>query len=65
MCEIPPVVCNEVTYTDDLTKANVLNNQFTSVFTNECISYIPKLQGIPYPTIKSIQLHQDGVIQLM
>ena len=27
--------------------------------------YIPKLQDVPYPTIQSIQIHQDGVIQLM
>ena len=39
-CEVPPLVCNGATHTDDLTKANVLNNQFTSVFTNERTSYI-------------------------
>ena len=64
-CEVPPLVCNGATHTDDLTKANVLNNQFTSVFTNERTSYIPKPQGTPYPTIQSIQIHRDGVIQLM
>ena len=64
-CEVPPLVCNGATHTDDLTKANVLYNQFTSVFTNERTSYIPKPQGTPYPTIQSIQIHQDGVIQLM
>ena len=64
-CEIPPLVYNGVTHTDDLTKANILNNQFTSVFTNENTLYIPKLQGVPYPIIQSIQIHQDGVTQLM
>ena len=63
-CEVLPLVCYGVTHTDDLTKANVLNNQFTSVFTNEHTSYIPKLQDIPYHTIQSIQIHRYGVIQL-
>ena len=53
------------THTDDLTKTNVLNNQLTSVLINGHTLCIPKLQGIPYPTIQSIQIHQDGVIQLM
>ena len=64
-CKVPPLVYNGVTHTDDPTKANILNNQFTSVFTNENTVYIPKLQGVPYPKIQSIQIHQDGVIQLM
>ena len=64
-CQVPSLVCNGVTHTDDLTKANILNNQFTSVFTNENTAYIPKLQGVPYSTIRSIHMTQDGVIQLM
>ena len=29
------------------------------------IIIIPEPQGTPYPTIQSIQIHWDGVIQLM
>ena len=63
-CEVPPLVYNTVTDTDALTKANAL---FTSVFTNENTAYIHvlKLQGVPYPRIQSIQIHQDGINQLM
>ena len=64
-CKVLPLVYNGVTHTDNLTKANILNNQSTSVFTNKNAEYIPKLQGVPYSTIQSIQIHQDGVIQLM
>ena len=64
-CEVPPLVHNGVTHTDNLTKADILNKQFASVFTNEDTSYIPKLQGVPYPTIQSVQIYQDGVIQLL
>ena len=28
-------------------------------------SYIPKLQGIPYPTIQSIEIHRNSIIQLL
>jgi len=64
-CEVPLLVYNGVTHTDNLTKADILNKQFASVFTNKDTLYIPKLQGVPYPTILSIQIYQDGVIQLL
>ena len=31
-CEVPPLFYNGITHTDNLTKANILNEQFTSVF---------------------------------
>jgi len=55
-CEVPPLVYNGVTHTNNLTKTDILNKQFASVFTNDTL-YIPKLQGVPYPTIQSIQIY--------
>ena len=60
----PTCLYNDVTHTDDLyTKQSIY---FSFYKWKYCIaSYTPKLQGVPYRTILSIQIHQDGVIQLM
>ena len=40
-CEVPPLFYNGITHTDNLTKANILNEHFTSVFTKENTAHIP------------------------
>ena len=54
-----------VTYTDPLSKANVLAKYFSSVFTKEDTSNLPDLEGNPRPEIPPIQIYSDGVSQLL
>jgi len=53
------------TFTDLLAKANIFANYFSSVFTNEDISYIPAIQGDPLPCVDPIQIHIEGVAELL
>ena len=55
---------NDQTFSDNVSKANVLNNQFSSVFTtdNDCSSV---LEGHSYPDISAIQIDTQGVINLL
>ena len=53
------------THIDPVSKANVLANYFSSVFTNENISHIPCMEGDPLPSIDTIQVHSEGVAELL
>ena len=52
-------------YTDPLSKANILAEHFSSVFTQEDTSTILELEGNPFPEISPIQVHLDGISQLL
>ena len=56
---------NSTTYTDDLDKANILNNYFSTVFTKEDTSNLPSMEDSAYPTIDSLNLTVDGVSNLL
>ena len=49
---------------DNHSKANILNDQFKSVFTNEDDT-LPTLGPSNYPTIPDIQISQEGIIKLL
>ena len=51
--------------TNDLDKANALNNQFVSVFTQENVSTILDIPGPPYPAMDSIEITIEGIISLL
>jgi len=53
------------TFVDATDKANVFADYFSSVFTSEDIPHIPSLSKEPLPSISSIQIHVDGVYQLL
>jgi hypothetical protein len=47
-------------------KANILNNQFTSVFTSEDpLQPLPDLGPSPHPAVSDIAITQEGVQQLL
>ena len=46
-------------------KAEILNNQFYSVFTKENLSNIPKCTGHPYPTMPPISISTVGIQELL
>ena len=50
---------------NDLAKAKLLNNQFTSVFTRENTNMIPTLSGTPFPDMDHIEITVDGVTNLL
>jgi len=53
------------TFTDPLAKANILANYFSSVFANEDTSYIPAIEGDPLPCVDPIQIHVEGVAEML
>ena len=46
-------------------KAEALNRQYSSVFTNENITNMPCMDGEPYPTIDEVDIDVDGVEKLL
>ena len=52
-------------YTDSLSKANLLNNQFASVFTREDLSHIPEMSGNQVPDIPDVDIQIESVIKLL
>ena len=63
-CGVPSLMKNHQTFSDNVSKANILNNQFSSVFTtdNDCSSV---LEGNSYPDISAIRIDTQGVINLL
>ena len=56
---------NGQTYTDSEGKANALNNQFVSVFTNEDQFPLPYIPHEPNPDISQITNNVEGVFNLL
>ena len=52
-------------FTDNVSKAEILNRQFKSVFTQEDKSSIPKLPGPPHPPIGNMEIDTRGVEKLL
>ena len=52
-------------HTDSIKKAEILSNQFKSVFTHEDTAAIPHLHGPDYPTIPSLEVTPLGVTKLL
>jgi hypothetical protein len=55
-----------IAYSDARMKANILNNQFTSVFTSDDpLQPLPDLGPIPHPAVSGITITQEGVHKLL
>ena len=52
-------------HTDPKTKANILNRQFTSVFSADDNSPLPDLGSSLHPTMNDITVNQNGVTKLL
>ena len=52
-----------ISYTDSLSlaKANILNKQFSSLFTREDLSSIPEISEEPIPDISPLHIESEGV----
>jgi len=52
-------------HSDPLDKANILNQQYQSVFTQEDTTSIPTLDGNPSPTMPDIEVTTEGILSLL
>ena len=52
-------------HSDSKDKAELLNNQFQSVFTTENNSVLPDMSREPYPAISDIEITVNGVSKLL
>ena len=62
---VGPLSFQGETFTDPLTKANIFANYFSSVFRNQDTSFIPVMEGDPLPCVDPIQIHVEGVAELL
>ena len=51
--------------TDSLSKAEILNSQFKSVFTPQSGNTFPQLSGTQFPKIKPLHISENGVFMLL
>ena len=51
--------------TDSLSKSEILNSQFESVFTPQSGNTFPQLPGTQFPQIKPLQIYENGVFMLL
>ena len=62
---VAPLKEGNLLHSDPKTKANILNRQFSSVFTNDETSDLPDLGPSPHPTMNNIEVNCAGVIKLL
>lgn len=62
---VAPLTSNGTTHSDSGKKSNILNDQFTSVFTVEDTTSIPDLNSNNHPSAKSIVVNRKGVLKLL
>ena len=62
---VAPLTSNGVNYSDSVKKADILNHQFTSVFTEEDLSSVPELNSTDHPSVQSIVVNRKGVLKLL
>jgi hypothetical protein len=62
---VAPLRREGILHSDTATKANILNDQFTSVFSSEQGGDIPTKGNSPYSSVPDITVHQAGVYKLL
>ena len=62
---IAPLISNGVNYSESRKKADILNHQFTSFFTEEYLSSVPELNSTDHPSVQSIVVNRKGVLKLL
>ena len=62
---VAPLKEGNIIHCDPTQKANILNRQFTSVFTNDTKTSLPDLGPSPYPSMKDITASCEGVVKLL
>ena len=49
------------THSGSLEKVNILNDQFTSIFTAEDTTSVPSMDPSPYPDLEQIEIQPNGI----
>ena len=62
---VAPLKEGYIIYCDPMQKANILNRQFISVFTDDTKTSIPDLGPSQYPSIEDITVSCKGVVKLL
>ena len=62
---VSPLKQNGITHINPKAKANILNNQFASVFTIDGTSDLPDLGPSPYPSMEDITITNQGIVKLL
>ena len=62
---VAPLKEGNIIYCDPIQKANILNRQFISVFTDDTKISLPDLVPSQYPSMEDIAVSWEGVIKLM
>ncbi len=57
--------CTSTTILDSKDKAEILNDQFKSVFTLDKENHYPSMEGSTYPIIDNITTHTKWVTKLL
>jgi hypothetical protein len=64
-CGVSPLKDKGKLHAESIDKANILNNQYQSVFTREDKSSIPNPEGEPSPTMPDIEITNKTVLTLL
>ena len=56
---------NVMAHSDPKMKATLLNNQFSSVFTEKYLSRLPSMDGEPFPDMHGFSVTTEGVRELL
>ena len=62
---IAPLKDGNFLHSDPKSKANILNRQFASVFTNDSATSLPDLGPSPHPSMDNIHIHAPGITKLL
>lgn len=62
---VAPLQNGSTLYSDSISKAKILLNQFQSVFTRNDGSPPPQMKGQPYPSLNELLISENGVAKLL
>ena len=62
---IAPLKDANFLHSDPKSKANILNRQFASVFTDDSATFLPDLGPSPHPSMDNIHIHVPGITKLL
>ena len=64
-CGVAPLKKDGIMFTQNETKADILNQQFASVFSHEDTSALPDMGPSPYPDMPDITVNNPGIAKLL
>ena len=62
---VSPLLLNDLEVTDSKGKAEILNKQYDSVFTDEDLTNMPTLEQSSIPSLPDIDIHVGGITKLL